>query len=302
MSENLISFDQFEWFDFTDDEVSKASEYLKDSGMLEVAEALPEMPTQRPFFDLIDSTIVAVLQFPSFGSESNKSQMVQTTLRIILTHDRVVTIHSPVFPSAERVRTAVKSERIDKSISSSKFVGELLWRVVSMRFQFIDELTGIANELERGVFDCANKRDLIGDLMELKMTLSKARLIALPQKGVVEQIAREVRRRNFDDEGLLTNVELRIQHIITLLDGLKERSDIVTEANEAFLTHSLNATLKLLTIFSVLMITPTLIAGVFGMNVRVPWQENQSGFLIVSLILGTVTLGSLAFLKLRRWF
>ena len=302
MSKTQISFDHFEWFDADDSELSQTADYLRAAGMSEVAESLAGMPTDRPFFDTMDSAVVAVLQFPNMDSESQKIHMIPATLRIILTADRVVTVHPENFPSAERLCAALKEGRIAKSVSASKFVGEYLWRVVSTRFQFIDELTGVVNELEQGVFDSADQRDLIGDLMDLKLTVSKARRIAPPQKEVVEDIAREVSRREWDDDGLLEDVGHRIQHVVTLLGGLKERAEIVTEANEAFLNHALNATLKLLTIFSVLMITPTLIAGVFGMNVRVPWQENGHGFLFVCLILGSLTLGGVVFLKLRRWF
>jgi Mg2+ and Co2+ transporter CorA len=45
-----------------------------------------------------------------------------------------------------------------------------------------------------------------------------------------------------------------------------------------------------------------LVAGAFGMNVRVPWQEHPYGFVFVSAILGIVVLAGVFFLKFRRWF
>jgi magnesium transporter len=132
------------------------------------------------------------------------------------------------------------------------------------------------------------------------MTISKVRQIAPPQKEVVVGMSREIQRMKWSDGGVMEDVGHQINHVVILMEGLKDRAEIVTEANEAFLNHSLNSTLKLLTIFSVLMITPTLVAGAFGMNVRVPWQEHPYGFVFVTAILGIAILAGVFFLRLRR--
>jgi magnesium transporter len=302
MNNSPISFEHFEWLEADDTELSQIAEYLRAEGMPEVAQALLVMPTGRPFFDAIDAVIVAAFQFPAIASKSEKNHLVPATLLIILTGDRVITLHPVEFPSADHVRMALQEGRIERSISSSEFVGKFLKRVVKTRFQFVDELSVIADKLESRVFDSDDKRDLIEELMSLKMTISKARQIAPPQREVVAGIAREIIRMKWEDDGTLDDVVHQINHVIILLDGLKERAEIVTEANEAFLNHSLNTTLKLLTIFSVAMITPTLIAGLFGMNVSVPWQDNNLGFLFVCSLIGAITIGGICFLKFRRLF
>jgi magnesium transporter len=250
----------------------------------------------------VDSAIVAALQFPNLQSTSEKNHLIPATLRIVITVDRVITVHPAEFPSSDRVRDALRKGRIGTSVSSARFIGEFLMRVVGTRFQFIDELNVIASRLEKDVFAGGHTRDLIQELMALKMTISKARQIAPPQKEVVAGMSREIQRMKWSDGGVMEDVGHQINHVVILLEGLKDRAEIVTEANEAFLNHSLNSTLKLLTIFSVLMITPTLVAGAFGMNVRVPWQEHSYGFVFVSAILGIVTLAGVFFLKFRRWF
>jgi magnesium transporter len=302
MNHTPISFEHFEWLDVEDTNLSQTADYLKAKGMPEIADTLLGMPTGRPFFDAMDSAIVAALQFPNLRSNQDKNHLVSATLRLIVTADRVITVRPPGFESVDRVRMALQEERIDKAISPSNFLGEILLQVVSTRFQFVDELSLIANKLEIRVFSSSNKRDMIEDLMDLKVTISKARQIAPPQREVIAGISREFLRMNWDDEGVMNDVGHQVDHVIILLEGLKERTEIITEANEAFLNHSLNATLKVLTIFSVLMITPTLVAGIFGMNVSVPWQDHNYGFLFVCAILGTLTIVGVLFLRFRRWF
>ncbi len=295
-----ISFDHFEWLDADDAELSQAAEHLETAGLTNVAAALLAMPAGRPFFDVVDSAIVAALQFPNLQSTSEKSHLIPATLLIVITVDRVITVHPAEFPSSDRVRDALREGQIGKSVSSATFIGEFLMRVVSTRFQFVDELNVIASRLEKNVFASGHTRDLIQELMALKMTISKVRQIAPPQKEVVVGMSREIQRMKWSDGGVMEDVGHQINHVVILMEGLKDRAEIITEANEAFLNHSLNSTLKLLTIFSVLMITPTLVAGTFGMNVRVPWQEHPYGFVFVSAILGIAILAGVCFLRLRR--
>ena len=51
------------------------------------------------------------------------------------------------------------------------------------------------------------------------------------------------------------------------------------------LSHQLNDVLRVLTAVSVILLPLTLIASIFGMNVRVPWQDHISGFWIVIVVM-----------------
>lgn len=67
-----------------------------------------------------------------------------------------------------------------------------------MPLPFIDELSHTASKLEGRVFDKKDKRDLIEDLMALKMVISGARRIAPPQQEVVKEIAKEIRQKKME--------------------------------------------------------------------------------------------------------
>jgi len=73
------------------------------------------------------------------------------------------------------------------------------------------------------------------------------------------------------------------------------------ETNETMITHSLNNTIKVLTVFSAVMLPLTFITGLFGMNVAIPYEEKYFSFL--SILLGMFFLGilMLSFFKWRKW-
>ncbi len=298
MIKTPIHFDHFEWLDSDDSDLSQVTDYLKNQNMDEVATLLQANPSSRPSFAIVGSAIVATFQFPNLTTQSH--DLIPATLKLILTEKCVITIHPIDFQTAKLVQQNVGNGKIPKTISPSNFVGQLLKQAVDLRFTFIDGLSSKADLLESRVFDPADSTDLIKDLMGLKMTISRALQIAPPQRAVVSGMCREIKRLNGMSYGDLKEVIHQIEHIVILLNGLKDRADIITESNEAFVNHSLNSTLKILTIFSVITIPPTLIVGLFGINVGVPWEGQRLGFLWVCLILLGITTFGVWFLKSRK--
>jgi len=47
------------------------------------------------------------------------------------------------------------------------------------------------------------------------------------------------------------------------------------------LSNNLNVVVKLLTAITIILMIPTLVASIYGMNVKLPFQDNQHAFLII---------------------
>jgi magnesium transporter len=69
------------------------------------------------------------------------------------------------------------------------------------------------------------------------------------------------------------------------------------------LQESSNRRLNMLTILSAIYLPPTLIAGIYGMNMKhIPMSELAHGYLIVMLIMVVTVVGQLWFFYRRGWF
>ena len=137
--------------------------------------------------------------------------------------------------------------------------------------------------------------------MRLRRNISGLRRIVRPQREMLRVFAAWLIDHGVVDQPPWDHIDQQIGSVETLLDSLKDTADIITEANEAFLSHSLNDTLRTLTIVSVVLIPPTLIAGIFGMNVTVPWQESPFGFWFVMALGMGVAFSVILFFKWKRW-
>ena len=64
-------------------------------------------------------------------------------------------------------------------------------------------------------------------------------------------------------------------------------SDILSGMMDAFasvISNNLNIQMKRLTIFSIVLMIPTFIVSVFGMNVKIPFMESQYAFVLILII------------------
>ncbi|MBA3331765.1 MAG: magnesium transporter CorA, partial [Actinobacteria bacterium] len=65
--------------------------------------------------------------------------------------------------------------------------------------------------------------------------------------------------------------------------------------------HKQNDVLRVLTVFSAVVLPLTLISGIFGMNVDFPGEGTGEAFWLVVALMAATLLGLLAFFRLKRW-
>ena len=68
------------------------------------------------------------------------------------------------------------------------------------------------------------------------------------------------------------------------------------------LQHRLNDILLVLTMMSVLILPLTLISGVYGMNVKLPFADSEHAFSLVVLLMIAVLAAFVGYFRHRKWF
>jgi magnesium transporter len=98
----------------------------------------------------------------------------------------------------------------------------------------------------------------------------------------------------FDD---ITDASERIWDV---LENYKEQIESLESTNESVISHRVNDVLRVLTIFSVLILPLTFVASMWGMNVPVPFGDWEHGFeILVAVMIGVLVLTLVAFRRLR---
>ena len=91
------------------------------------------------------------------------------------------------------------------------------------------------------------------------------------------------------------------ERIWDLLDNYKEVVEALESTNESVISHRQNDVLRILTVFSVILLPLTLISGIFGMNVLFPGEHTHAAFWAIVGLMVTVIIGMIGFFKYKRW-
>lgn len=109
-------------------------------------------------------------------------------------------------------------------------------------------------------------------------------------------------QRQFFDEDLVEDVEIELRQA---QDSARIYSDILSGTMDAYasvISNNLNIVMKRMTSISIILMLPTLIASLYGMNVPNSLEENSYGFLIVIVISILFSVFGYIVFKWKHWF
>jgi magnesium transporter len=110
---------------------------------------------------------------------------------------------------------------------------------------------------------------------------------AVPTSTAIQQITKANHIQLFEeDRELMEDLMVDTSQLVDSARSVLKTIQNVRSATESILANNLNSTIKTLTLFTILLTIPTIIASLFGMNVQLPLQENPFGFWIVLGLIG----------------
>ena len=259
---------------------------------------------QRPKIDEYPEYLFVVLHFPWYDKSIQRLNAAE--LDMFLAGDYLVTLPNvelhPVAHLFRRCQADVDLRRELFSKGSGRLLYEVLDDCFDYCFPILDKIAHKLDRLEDDVFE-GRSEEVVRDLSNAKQEIIAYRKIIKPERATLRVLERYTQRflpeeldLYFDD---LVDASERIWD---LLDNYKEVVEALEATNEAALSHRQNDVLRVLTVFSVLLLPLTLIASVFGMNVAFPGEGTAAAFWVLVAAMVGVLAGLLAFFRLKRFF
>jgi magnesium transporter len=259
---------------------------------------------QRPKVDEYDDYRFVVLHFPVYDKAVQRLNAGE--LDVFLGPDYLVTLPTvELLPVTRLFQRCMDDPELRYNLFE-KGSGYLLYHVLDDLFDYcFPILDKIGHKLDRIEDDIDEDRfeEIVRDISRAKQEIISYRKIVKPQRPTLRLLERHVERflpqdleLYFDD---LVDASERIWDI---LDNYKEVVEALEATNEAALSHRQNDVLRVLTIFSVLLLPLTLIASIFGMNVDFPGFGTAAAFWVILGAMLAVLVGVLAFFRLKGFF
>jgi magnesium transporter len=255
---------------------------------------------QRPKIDFYDGFVFIVF----YALEIQDARPRTRELALFVGKNYLVTVHDGVF---EVVREMAQRWRENIHLPGNRGAGLLVYSlldaVVDGYFPIVDELTERIEDLEQSIFERSDQ-PIQQEIFMLKRDLLAVRRVLAPERDVLNVLVR--RDSPVFAAGTIVYFQDIYDHLLRVMDAVDTYRDLLTGALDAYLTvtsNRLNQVVKTLTASSIILMSMTLVAGIYGMNfVHMPELRWSLGYpWALGLMLAV---GAGLFLMFRRidWF
>jgi len=258
---------------------------------------------QRAKIDRYDDYLFLILHLPVKASDGS---IASQELDIFVTDNTVITLHRNIDVLNKLFEDARDKIQVQENLMNQS-PGYLIYTILNSLYEtgftLLDSLTAEASELEKEVFDIDLTTDKLKDILALKKDLINFRRIILPQRSVIAQLEHiYMGNNNSEDlEVYFDNIVDKIEKIYSILENQKEIVASLQETNEAIIFHNTNNIIRVLTVFSVIMMPLSVITGFFGMNVDLPIANNPIAYFAILIFMFAVLAIMLIFFRFKKW-
>lgn len=146
-----------------------------------------------------------------------------------------------------------------------------------------------------------NNREFV-NIIELEEDLNEFLSALLPQSVLLNSIVNGRYFRLYeDDRDMVEDLERTESELIELTKSRLRTLTNMRQAYDAIATNNLNNTFKRLTSIAIFLTIPTIVGGLWGMNVAVPFADDPNAFLYVLLLIVSLITLVVWIFKRNKW-
>lgn len=296
----------FLWVDFVAEPPDICFPILQGFGFhpLAIDDALQE--THVPKLDDWGDYLYIVLNYLHARKDSNAWDTSVDELDIFLGENYIVTHHDHPLEAVDA--TWIACDRDPRTLQDGP--DHLLYKItdylVASYMPVIEEIDERINQIEDQIFERPSPQ-ILEKLFALKRVLHAMRRILLPQREVLNKLARDS-YKVVDPKDRIFFRDI-YDHLVRLHDLNESLRDLVTGAQDMYLSavnNRMNEIVKTLTIITVLFMPLTFLTGYFGMNFFEPlgnqiWWTSNPVFYATLATVFILPLSMYFWMRGRRW-
>ncbi|MGZ4403814.1 MAG: magnesium transporter CorA family protein, partial [Gaiellaceae bacterium] len=260
---------------------------------------------QRPKVDdyADEGYLFGVLHFPVYDRTVQRLNAAE--LDFFIGPDYLVTLPTVELGPVTRLFRRCEEDEALREQLFTKGSGRLLYEVLDDLFDYcfpiLDKIGHKLDSLEDDVFE-GRSEEVVRDISNAKQEIISYRKIVKPERSTLRLLERHVERFLPEELDLyFDDIVDAAERIWDILDNYKEVVEALESTNESVISHRQNDVLRILTVFSVVLLPLTLITGFFGMNVRFPGFDTIWAFWVIFVGMFIALVGMLTFFRLKRW-
>ena len=253
---------------------------------------------ERSRIEVEDNHTLILVDTPTVEMEAGRG-FVYTTIPfgIILAQDNIITVCLK-----ENALSRAFSNSPVKNFSTKKqrrMTLQLLYRNATLFLYYLREVDKASGRVENELHISMKNKELI-QMLGLEKSLVYFSTALKSNEIVLEKMLRLDFVKNYpEDTELLEDVIIENKQAIEMSNIYRDILSGTMDAFASVISNNLNIVMKLLAALTIVLTVPTIVFGLWGTNVPLPFESNPLGFWIV-LGIGVVSTAAAVLLMVRK--
>lgn len=298
-----VEFKNITWIDFSDpsaDDILYLQENF-DIHPLAIEEFIT--PTYRAKATQYENCIFLTIHVPLYDTKTRTT--FPGELDIVLTKDHLITGHNKEIIELDSFFTMLEGSEGKRRIYMNQSPAHLMYHILEMLldscFPRIDHIHEKLLNIEEQVFN-EKEKEMVFEISVVKRDILNFRRTLKPQRHIIESLAQM--KTNLINPELslyfqnLAGTNIRLWNA---LESNKETIESMEETNNSLLSNKLDFTMKVLTVFSAVVMPITLYSNILAMNADIPFGKSPNAFAIHLSIMIFISACTIMVFKIKKW-
>ncbi|HLM02489.1 MAG TPA: magnesium/cobalt transporter CorA [Pyrinomonadaceae bacterium] len=237
-------------------------------------------------------------------NETNSYNFVTKELDGYLGRNYVVTYHHEKFRAIDAVKRQIRSTTYICSRGADYLLHQILDQIVDLYIPIVDDFDNSINDIEDRIFRMKKAdNSILEEIMDLKRSVNRLIRISSKQLNVIYRLAHgEFPLINREILPFYRDVYDHLARVSDLAENYRDLVGGLLDIHFSIIANRTNDVMKVMTIFSAIMLPLSLIAGIYGMNFEnMPELKTKYGYFIALGSMALVAGGLLIYFWRKGW-
>lgn len=299
ITEEVTEYKRGNWINMiapSDDEIKTVCENIKIQEDF-IRYALDPEERARIDYEEDDVTTLILADVPIIEKDKDQKEYSTIPVGFIIVRDEYFITVSLMENQVIRRMNPMKNKSV-ATYKKSRLVLQCLYVNSEIYLNLLKTINRETEIAEKELRQTRKNKSLLR-LLSLEKSLVYFTTSLKANEVVMERMNRgKVIKLYKEDEDLLEDVLIENKQAMEMSKIYSDILSGVMEAYSSIISNNLNGVMKILTAITIIISVPTMISSFWGMNVKVPMQDNPWGFAII--LIASILIGVIVTIILKR--
>jgi len=260
---------------------------------------------ERPRIEQEEGTTLLVIRTPHMENGAGQDRYSTVPLGILLAGSNIVTVCK--LKDESLIRLLQNSRIRAEGFRSERCICNISRNVAILFLNYLKDISTKIREVEHELAQSLSNDDL-KVLLNLQKSVTYFHAALKTNDLILDRINRKglsigVQTRlafTEDEADMLDDALTETRQGIYMAKIFTEVLNSITNVYSSIISNSVNQIMKLLTSFTVILMVPTLITSMYGMNIPLPMQGHPGAFALVGAVSAVLAAGLILLMKYRK--